>query len=116
MLGPLLEIAAAGWAREFLDVLVPRKVYGMGHSFCMERECGVEPPLWCFNRCCGEIRMSKAKKKVFSVVKAVKENARERVGPVPPERVIPDPKQKAAANPKHKKTLADLLSGEGEEP
>jgi hypothetical protein len=54
--------------------------------------------------------MSKAKKQVFSVVKAVKENARERVGPVPPERVIPDPKQKAAANPKHKKTLADLLS------
>ena len=55
--------------------------------------------------------MRKAKKKVFSVVKAVKANARERVGPVPAERVIPDPKQKAAAKPKHKKTLADLLSG-----
>ncbi|HEX9200184.1 MAG TPA: hypothetical protein VF865_11540 [Acidobacteriaceae bacterium] len=55
--------------------------------------------------------MSRPKKKVFSVVKAVKENARGRVGPVPPERVIPDPKQKAAAKPKHKKTLADLLSG-----
>ena len=55
--------------------------------------------------------MSKAKKRVFSVVKAVKENARDRVGPVPPERVIPDPKQKADAKPKHKKTLADLLSG-----
>lgn len=54
--------------------------------------------------------MSKAKKKVFSVVKAVKENARTRVGTVPAERVIPDPKQKAAAQPKHKKTLADLLS------
>jgi hypothetical protein len=54
--------------------------------------------------------MSRAKKQVFSVVKAVKENARNRVGPVPPERVIPDPKQKAAAKPKHKKTLADLLS------
>jgi hypothetical protein len=39
----------------------------------------------------------------------VKENARDRVGPVPPERVIPDPKQKAAAKPKHKKTLADLI-------
>jgi hypothetical protein len=62
------------------------------------------------------IAMSKAKKKVFSVVKAVKENARDRVGPVPPERVIPDPKQKAADKPKYKKTLADLLSGtEGEE-
>ena len=58
--------------------------------------------------------MSKAKKQVFSVVKAVKENARDRVGPVPQGRVIPDPKQKAAAKPKHKKTLADLLSGSDE--
>ena len=58
--------------------------------------------------------MGKAKKKVFSVVKAVKENARDRVGTVPAARVIPDPKQKAAAKPKHKKTLADLLNG-GEE-
>jgi hypothetical protein len=53
--------------------------------------------------------MSKAKKRVFSVVKAVKENARDRVGTPPPERALPDPKQKAAAKPKHKKTLADLL-------
>ena len=60
--------------------------------------------------------MGKAKKRVFSVVKAVKENARDRVGPVPAERVIPDPKQKAAAKPKHKETLADLLGGgEGDE-
>ena len=59
--------------------------------------------------------MGKAKKRVFSVVKAVKENARDRVGPVPPERVIPDPKQEAAAKPKHKKTLADLLDSSGEE-
>lgn len=58
--------------------------------------------------------MSKAKKQVFSVVKAVKENARTRVGPVPPERVIPDPKQKLAAKPKHKKTLADLLNSNSE--
>ena len=56
--------------------------------------------------------MSKAKKKTFSVVKVVKENARAQVGPVPAERVIPDPKQKAAAKPKHKKTLADLLGGD----
>jgi hypothetical protein len=55
--------------------------------------------------------MSKPKKKVFSVVKAVKQNARDRVGPVPAERVIPDPKQKAAAKPKHKETLVDLLRG-----
>jgi len=50
------------------------------------------------------------KKKAFSVVKAVKENARERVGTVPAERVIPDPKDKRARQPKHKETLADLLS------
>jgi hypothetical protein len=53
--------------------------------------------------------MKKAKKGVFSVVKAVKANARERVGTPPPEKVLPDPKQKAAAKPKHKETLADLL-------
>jgi hypothetical protein len=58
--------------------------------------------------------MSRAKKQVFSAVKAVKENARTRIGPVPPERVIPAPRQKAAAKPKHKKTLADLLSTNSE--
>ena len=59
--------------------------------------------------------MSKAKKQVFSKVKAVKANARERVGTPPPERVLPDPRQKAAAKPKHKQTLADLLTKTGEE-
>jgi hypothetical protein len=54
--------------------------------------------------------MSKPKKAVFSVVKAVKANARERLGSPPPERVIPDPKQKVAARPRHTETLADLLS------
>jgi hypothetical protein len=49
------------------------------------------------------------KKRVFSIVKAVKQNARDRVGTPPPERVLPDPKQKAAAKPKHKETLAGLL-------
>ena len=53
--------------------------------------------------------MSKPKKQVFSKVKAVKANARARVGTPPPERVLPDPKQKAAAKPRHKVTLADLL-------
>ncbi len=53
--------------------------------------------------------VSKVKKGTFSVVKAVKSNARDRVGSPPPERVIPDPKQKLAAKPKHKETLADLL-------
>jgi len=59
--------------------------------------------------------MSKSKQAKFSVVKAVKANARERLGSPPPERVLPDPKQKAAANPKHKETLAELLGNTGEE-
>ncbi|HEY1995147.1 MAG TPA: hypothetical protein VGG81_12140 [Edaphobacter sp.] len=53
--------------------------------------------------------MSKPKKEIFSKVKAVKSNARDRVGTPPPERVLPDPKQKLAARPKHKQTLANLL-------
>ncbi len=59
--------------------------------------------------------MSKPKKQVFSKVKAVKSNARDRVGSPPPERVLPDPKQKLAARPKHKPTLADLLNFTGED-
>jgi hypothetical protein len=58
--------------------------------------------------------MAKGRKRVFSIVKAVKENARRQVGAPPAEKVIPDPKQKAAAKPKHKETLADLLSDSGE--
>jgi hypothetical protein len=58
--------------------------------------------------------MSKAKKQVFSKVKAVKSNARDRVGTPPPERVLPDPKQKITAKPKHKPTFADLLDSTGE--
>jgi hypothetical protein len=59
--------------------------------------------------------MSKPKKQVFSKVKAVKSNARDRVGTPPPRRVLPDPKQKLAAKPKHKKTFADLLNSTGED-
>ncbi|WP_260706294.1 hypothetical protein [Edaphobacter flagellatus] len=59
--------------------------------------------------------MSKAKKQVFSAVKAVKSNARDRVGTPPAERVIPDPKQKRTDKPKHKETLADLIGRTGEE-
>ena len=59
--------------------------------------------------------MSKPKKQVFSKVKAVKSNARDRVGTPPPKRVLPDPKQKLAARPKHKPTLADLLGPSGED-
>ena len=61
--------------------------------------------------------MKKARKQVFSVTKAVKANARERLGSPPPERVLPNTKDKAAAQPKHKETLADLLrSGEKDGP
>src|ERR1700737_1934512 len=42
-------------------------------------------------------KMSKPKKQVFSKVKAVKANARARVGSPPPERTLPDPKQQLAA-------------------
>jgi hypothetical protein len=59
--------------------------------------------------------MSKPKKQVFSKVKAVKANARTRVGAPPPERVLPDPKQKLTAKPKHKPTLAELISSSGED-
>ncbi len=59
--------------------------------------------------------MSKPKKQTFSKVKAVKANARARIGSPPPERVLPDPKQKAAAHPKHKETLADLLTPNSDE-
>jgi hypothetical protein len=59
--------------------------------------------------------MSKPKKQLFSKVKAVKANARERVGSPPPERILPDPKRKLAAKPKHKRTLANLLDSKGED-
>ena len=59
--------------------------------------------------------MRKSKKRAFSLVKAVKLNARDRIGSPPPERVIPDPKQREAANPKHKETLAKLLSRDPDE-
>ena len=59
--------------------------------------------------------MSKPKKRRFSIVKAVKANARARVGTPPAERVLPDPKQKLAARPKHKPTFADLLDSTGED-
>jgi len=56
--------------------------------------------------------MAKAKKKTFSVTKAVKANARERVGTPPPSQPLPTVKEKAAAKPKHKETLSDLLNAQ----
>jgi len=59
--------------------------------------------------------MPKTKKSVFSATKAVKANARERLGTPPPSRPLPDPKQQSAAKPKHKETLADLLDRQEEQ-
>lgn len=52
------------------------------------------------------------KKKTFSAVKAVKANARERVGQPKPERVIADSTAVEKRRRKHAETLADLISGE----
>jgi hypothetical protein len=54
--------------------------------------------------------MSKPKKRVFSATRAVKANARDRVGTPKPSFPLPTTKEKAAAKPKHKKSLADLLN------
>lgn len=54
--------------------------------------------------------MSKGKKAVFSVTKAVKSNARDRVGTPPPSQALPDEKTKAEHRAsKHKVTLGRLL-------
>ena len=49
------------------------------------------------------------KKKVFSAVKAVKANARERVGQPKAERVIEDKPRAERRAEKHKATLGELL-------
>jgi hypothetical protein len=58
--------------------------------------------------------MARQKKPVFSATKAVKANARERLGSPPPSHPLPTPKEKAA-KPKHKKSLADLLNSQSSE-
>lgn len=59
--------------------------------------------------------MSRAKKEVFSPTKAVKANARERIGTPPPEIVLPDDKTRSERRTsKHKETLQKLLQREGE--
>jgi hypothetical protein len=57
---------------------------------------------------------SKAKKEVFSPTKAVKANARERLGTPPPSQPLPTLKDKLTARPKHKETFADLLDTKDE--
>ena len=60
--------------------------------------------------------MAKRRPDIFSVTKAVKANARERVGTPPPEVVLPDEKGKGRERrtSKHKTTLAKLLQREEE--
>ena len=56
--------------------------------------------------------MAKRKKEVFSATKAVKANARERVGQPKPGRVLDD-KPKTGRETKHKPKLEDLLEERG---
>jgi hypothetical protein len=58
---------------------------------------------------------AKKKLKKFSVVKAVKEAAREQVGTPPATRAVPDLKTRTKRREeKHKKTIADLLESSSE--
>ena len=60
--------------------------------------------------------MAKRKPDRFSVVKAVKENARILVGTPPPGSPIPDRRHKAEHGPvKHKRRITELSSEEKEE-
>ena len=56
--------------------------------------------------------MAKKKQPRFSVTKAVKRNARERVGQPKPERVIVSEPERARRERRHKETLTDLLERE----
>ncbi len=59
--------------------------------------------------------MKKRKPDRFSIVKAVKANARERVGTPRPETVLPDDKTRSERRTsKHKVTLQKLLQPEDE--
>jgi len=54
----------------------------------------------------------RAKKKTFSAVKAVKANARERVGQPKPEQVLEAAPREEKRGRKHRKTLARMLAEE----
>ncbi len=56
--------------------------------------------------------MAKKKVKKFSAVKAVKANARERVGQPKAERVIEDKPREERRKAKHKPTLSEILNSE----
>jgi hypothetical protein len=48
----------------------------------------------------------------FSITKAVKANARERLGQPPAERIIADKPSEQKRKAKHKETLAEILGGD----
>ncbi len=54
----------------------------------------------------------KPKKQTFSVTKAVKANARARVGQPKPARVLPDETKQNRKQRKHKQGLEDLIAKE----
>jgi hypothetical protein len=54
----------------------------------------------------------RAKKKTFSAVKAVKANARERIGQPKAERVIEDTSREQKRKVRYKQTLGELLGEE----
>jgi hypothetical protein len=56
--------------------------------------------------------MAKKKSKKFSTVKAVKANARERVGQPKPERVMEEKPSRESRKAKHKPTMGEILQGE----
>jgi hypothetical protein len=56
--------------------------------------------------------MAKKKRAEFSITKAVKRNARERVGQPKPEKVIESEPQQSRSKRRHKETLAELLKPE----
>jgi hypothetical protein len=54
--------------------------------------------------------MAKKKKETFSAAKAVRANARERLGQPKPARVIPEKPAEGNRESKHQETLSDLLA------
>ncbi len=54
--------------------------------------------------------MARRRPKIFSVTKAIKSNARDRIGTPPPGYALPDDKTKASRRAKkHRTTLSKLL-------
>ncbi|HTX42300.1 MAG TPA: hypothetical protein VMD25_10765 [Acidobacteriaceae bacterium] len=58
------------------------------------------------------MQKKRSKKRVFSTIKAVKANARERVGQPKPQRVLADASRGEKHSRKHPRTLRELLSEE----